>query len=49
MLTLRFERFGPPSELKLQELALPELKPDEVLVKVHAAGINPSDVKNSWY
>ncbi|ARV57283.1 hypothetical protein BZZ01_00385 [Nostocales cyanobacterium HT-58-2] len=46
MLALRFDRFGPPSVLQLQELPHPVLKPDEVLVKIHAASINPSDVKN---
>lgn len=46
MLSLRFDHFGPPSELQLQEVSKPDLKPDEVLVKVLAASINPSDVKN---
>ena len=46
MLALRFDRFGPPSVLQLQQLPHPALKPDEVLVKVQAAAINPSDVKN---
>lgn len=46
MLALRFDRFGSPEVLQLQELSKPVLKPDEVLVKIHAAAINPSDVKN---
>jgi NADPH:quinone reductase-like Zn-dependent oxidoreductase len=46
MLALRFEQFGPPSVLQLQDLPKPVLKPDEVLVQIHAASINPSDVKN---
>ncbi len=45
MLALRFDRFGSPKVLQLQELPT-VLKPDEVLVKIHAAAINPSDVKN---
>ncbi len=43
---IRFEHFGQPDQLQLQELTIPELSPDEVLVKIHAAAINPSDVKN---
>lgn len=47
MRALRFENFGSPAtELKLEELSTPILQPDEVLVEVHAASINPSDVKN---
>jgi NADPH:quinone reductase-like Zn-dependent oxidoreductase len=43
---LRFEQFGPPSVLHLQELPDPVPADDEVVVKVYAASINPSDVKN---
>lgn len=43
---LRFEEFGSPDRLKLCELPKPVLKPDEVLIQVEAAGVNPSDVKN---
>ena len=46
MLAVRIDHFGPPSELLIQELPKPNLASDEVLVEVHAAGINPSDVKN---
>lgn len=35
---------GPPDVLKLCERPLPVLKPGEVLIKVHAAGINRPDV-----
>ena len=38
--------FGDPSSLKVEEVPTPAPKADEVLVAVHAAGINPSDVKN---
>ena len=31
--------------LALEQVALPPLQPGEVLVEVHAAGVNPSDVK----
>lgn len=41
-----YERFGPAREvLTLGEMATPEPGPGEVLVRVHASGINPSDVK----
>lgn len=46
MKSLRCETFGPPALLKLRELPSPALKADEVLVEVHAAAINMSDVKN---
>jgi len=46
VLAVRIERFGPPSELKIQTLPEPDIVADEVLIQVHAAGINPSDVKN---
>ncbi|MDH4109348.1 MAG: NADPH:quinone reductase [Gammaproteobacteria bacterium] len=41
-----FERFGPAREvLRVGELPDPEPGPGEVLVEVHASGVNPSDVK----
>jgi NADPH:quinone reductase len=46
MKALRFERFGSPGVLSLQDLPVPNLQPGDVLVEVHAAAINPSDVKN---
>jgi len=46
MRALYFEKTGSLSELKLGELPWPEAKADEALVKVHAAAINPSDIKN---
>lgn len=35
---------GPPDVLQLTQCATPELKPGEVLIKVHAAGVNRPDV-----
>ena len=46
MRALRFEKYGPPSVLSLQELDVPELGQGEALVELHASAINPSDVKN---
>jgi NADPH:quinone reductase len=46
MKALRFEKYGPPSVLSIQELRVPDLKTGEALVELHASAINPSDVKN---
>jgi NADPH2:quinone reductase len=43
---LRFSKFGPPSVLAIEEIPRPEPREGEALVKVKAAAINPSDVKN---
>jgi NADPH:quinone reductase len=44
MRALRFAEFGPPSVLRIEEIAIPEPRQGEVLVQVKAAAINPSDV-----
>ena len=46
MQALRFERTGELSALQAQEIPAPELLTGDVLVRVVAAGLNPSDVKN---
>jgi len=46
MKALRFNRFGDLSVLRIQELPTPQIGNDEVLLRIHAASINPSDVKN---
>jgi NADPH:quinone reductase len=46
MKALRFTKYGPPSVLSLDDIASSVLKSGEALVEVHAAAINPSDVKN---
>ncbi len=41
-----FDRFGSASEvLMVGEQPLPEVEPDQVLVRLHTSGVNPSDVK----
>jgi NADPH:quinone reductase-like Zn-dependent oxidoreductase len=42
----QFERYGAPDVMQLTERPVPQPGPGEVLVKVLASGINPSDVKN---
>lgn len=39
------ERYGKNSSLRLADMPAPELRADEVLVKVHAAGVNLLDAK----
>ncbi|PWW02417.1 NADPH:quinone reductase-like Zn-dependent oxidoreductase [Paenibacillus cellulosilyticus] len=45
MKAIRQHEFGGPEVLRYEEAPIPELKPGEVLVRVHAVGINPPD----WY
>jgi NADPH:quinone reductase len=46
MKALRFEKYGPPSALAIEELPLPNLRSGEALIELYASAINPSDVKN---
>jgi NADPH2:quinone reductase len=46
MRAARFHRFGVPDLLTIEDIPTPEISASEVLVKVMAAGINPSDAKN---
>src|ERR1700722_19672171 len=46
MRALRFETFGDPSVLKLVEVATPAVDERTALVRIMAASISPSDVKN---
>jgi NADPH:quinone reductase-like Zn-dependent oxidoreductase len=45
MKAARLHEFGGPDVLRYEDAPMPELKPGEVLVRVHAVGINPPD----WY
>ena len=45
MKAIRLHEFGGPEVLRYEEVPVPEPKPGEVLVRVHAAGVNPPD----WY
>ncbi|MDR3417669.1 MAG: zinc-binding alcohol dehydrogenase family protein [Nevskia sp.] len=46
MKALRFDRTGNLDALSLEQVPSPRPQPDEVVVEVCAAGLNPSDVKN---
>jgi len=46
MRALRFHLFGSFDNLKIETLPDPDPKPDEVVVRVRAASLNPSDAKN---
>lgn len=45
MKAVRIHSFGGPEVLRLEEVPLPEPKENEVLVHIHAAGVNPVDWK----
>jgi NADPH2:quinone reductase len=42
---VRFYEFGEPNVLKVEEVDLPQISNNEVLIKVHGAGVNPVDAK----
>jgi len=43
MRAARFHEYGPPENLVIEEVPRPEPQAGEVLVRVHAAGVNPVD------
>ena len=45
MKAIQLHEFGGPEVLRYEDVAVPELEAEEVLVRVHAIGINPPD----WY
>ncbi len=45
MKAIQQHAFGGPELLRYEDTPVPELKPGEVLVRVHAVGVNPPD----WY
>ena len=46
MRAVRFKAFGDPSVLEVAEMAAPAVGETTALVRIIAASINPSDVKN---
>lgn len=46
MRSLAIEKYGRPEDYRIMQLLIPKIDaPDQVLIKVHAASINPIDVK----
>ena len=43
MKALVFKRYGKPDQIMFADIPRPALQPDEILVQVHAAGLNPID------
>lgn len=44
MRAIEITRPGPPDVLQICERPMPELKPGEIMIKVHAAGVKRPDV-----
>ena len=43
MLAIKVSEFGSPDVLKIAHIETPRIRPTEVLVRLHAAGVNPVD------
>jgi NADPH2:quinone reductase len=46
MYAIVVREFGGPEVLRLEQVPVPDVGPGELLVEVHAAGVNPVDVSN---
>jgi NADPH:quinone reductase len=46
MRALRFSEFGTPGVLRIEDLPDPVATPQEAVIRIEAASVNPSDVKN---
>ena len=44
MRAIAIEAYGGPERLQLMDLPIPQIGPDDVLIRVQAAGVNPSDI-----
>lgn len=42
---IAIDQYGGPEELTLRDLPTPKVGPDTILVRTHAAGVNPVDCK----
>jgi len=42
MQAVQYDSYGPPEVLELRCVKVPTPGPEEVLVRVHASGLNPS-------
>ncbi len=43
MKAIRVHQFGGPEVMKLEEVPDPQPAPEQVVIRVHAAGVNPVD------
>jgi NADPH:quinone reductase-like Zn-dependent oxidoreductase len=48
MKAIRMHAFGGPETLKLDDVPMPQPRDDEIVVKVHAASVNPIDARMRW-
>ena len=46
MYAIRVNSFGGPEVLEREEVPIPAVGPTQVLIRVHAVGINPVDVRS---
>jgi NADPH:quinone reductase-like Zn-dependent oxidoreductase len=46
MKAVRIHDYGNAEELRYEDAAVPAIAPDEVLIRIHAAGVNPADWKS---
>ncbi|MEU8627951.1 NAD(P)-dependent alcohol dehydrogenase [Streptomyces sp. NPDC048669] len=44
MRAVLYDRYGPPEVLYVGQVPVPDIKPDEVLVRVHAVGVNGGEL-----
>jgi NADPH:quinone reductase-like Zn-dependent oxidoreductase len=51
MKAIQFHSYGGPQVLQYEEIAVPSINSDEILVRVHSAGVGPFDVhvRQGWY
>jgi NADPH:quinone reductase len=44
MKAIAIEAYGGPERLQMMDLPIPEVGPDDVLIRIRAAGVNPADI-----
>lgn len=51
MKAIVIQTYGGPEVLRYEEVPVPTIKPDEILVHIHSAGVSPFDlhVRDGWY
>ena len=46
MKAIRIHDYGDADQLRYEDAPVPDIAPDEVLIRIHAAGVNPADWKS---